>query len=182
MRSVVRWLLACLLALALPIQAVAAFGMVHCLADGSHTAGQGVHSGQAHADHAHHNHGDLQPASGLSHAAHDVTLAWPNVMPVTDNGGEQPDGASAAAAHSGDTSALAHGGCSACVSCAACGAVAALPGVTSTWMAASVALHEPAASLPGSLSFLTDGPDRPPRLTLPRLTRPFGRSVAAPCR
>lgn len=163
MRSIVRWALTALLAVALPIQAVAAFGMLHCAGDSlrhdtsvSHRVAQhehgGVHSGRNHA----HQHGDqLSP--------HDTALSPPHggapaaEMSTGDIG--------AADAHS-DTTTSAHAGCSACASCAACGAVAAPPDTASAWMATSSGDQEPAASVPGASSFLTDGQDRPPRAFL----------------
>ena len=125
-----------LLAVALPLQGVAAATMAHC------TPARGESSGAAGHDHAapgvpHHHH-DAAADTAAAHAAHgaaDTTV--------------------------GDASPLHK-----CSACAACCIGLALPSAAFALPQPPVASTAPAAPSAHEVAFFTSGPERPPRAQL----------------
>jgi hypothetical protein len=146
MRRLARLLLLCLISLALPFQAAYAVATPSC---GFATHGHGPEALQDQAD-GHHDH---HAGSGIDEAAtaHAVDAAV----------GDHPavDGA-----HPHAHASPAKGSCSVCTPC--CSSAAPPPGVATVaeprieMDAVRPLLHA------ASVSFLTDGPERPPRATL----------------
>jgi hypothetical protein len=127
-----------LVALALPVQGVAAATMLHC---GSESG----HAGAVVVDKAIHAKSDspAMAAAATEHTHHGVHGHVDAAEPAHDH-----------ASHD-------KGGCSACASCCSAAALLMSPGMP---MAATV-VRAAAIALPTTLvvAFLTDGPDRPPR-------------------
>jgi hypothetical protein len=139
--SIVRTLVLCLLALALPLQGLAAATMLHC--GPSHHARMA--SAPAAHDHAAHGHG----AAGGARS-HD--LATDGSAAVDAANQQTPD-------YLGDPS-LAKAKCSACASC--CSAVALPASVAEISAVQQHASRFPALSAQVE-PVVTDSPDRPPR-------------------
>ncbi len=136
-----------LIAVALPIQGVAAATMLHC---GSvHEQRVAVPSNEGHA-HQHHHAG-----------MHSVA--------VTVEGGAHHHGHDLAASHTTDADAPAHhhtggtAGCSVCASCCGAAALPVMPLVLASQDRTETVVV--VQNLP-TVVFLTDGPERPPRTTL----------------
>jgi hypothetical protein len=138
MRKLVRLLVMWLVALALPIQGVAAATMRHCGSESAH-AGAVVVDQSIHAD------SDSPPmvAGTAEYKHHGVHVHVDAAEPAHDH-----------ASHD-------KGSCSACASCCSAAALLTTPVMP---MAATV-VRSAAIALPTTLlaAFLTDGPDRPPR-------------------
>lgn len=136
-----------LIALALPIQGVAAATMLHC---GATPAQQPA---SAHEGHSHHHQHGSHAYGGASAAAHDEGgHHHADPSPVDD-------AASAVSHHHA-------GGKSSCSACASCCSAAALPAMPI--VLASQTPAEPVFAIPRLpvVVFLTDGPERPPRTIL----------------
>lgn len=148
MKRWVRCFAVWLLVLALPVQGFAASTMLLCGA-GHHGAAQGAEGGHAHASHMH-------------MAARDVAQA--SASPAHDHAEQAP------ASH--DRSALSplsskHAkGVGKCSACAACCTVAFLPSTVIAFDAPALGRAPAAVELITHVGFFTDGPDRPPRLSL----------------
>lgn len=145
----IRILLIWLMALAIPVQGIAASAMLHCGPNHSTQAGQ-VQSDVA-VHHAQHGHAGQTGA----HEDKDNTAAGPS----TAASGYDADSGS----RSTDVTKLVKFKCSACASC--CSAVAILHSVPAISVVEIVSDRDssPVADLPG---FVTDGPERPPRIAL----------------
>lgn len=139
MLSLRRLLIVCLLALALPVQGLAAVVMMHCAGEPALQApqpGQLQLQMQEHSHHHQHAHGPADTAAEL-----DAAVA------------AEDSGQSAPASQQGH-------GCSACASC--CVAM----GLPSQAQALGLLLHSQAPALAAHAdlpAFLTEGPERPPR-------------------
>jgi hypothetical protein len=135
-----RWVVACLLALALPAQGLANAAMLHC--GSSH---ERMHTAQAASPQAaeHHQHHGAAPEHphGADHAEH------------TSHQPASPD-------------KLTDLGQYKCSSCASCCAGIALPSTMPQLVAPELGATPFAAIAPGVAAFATDGPDRPPRSSL----------------
>lgn len=153
-----RVLMLWMLALALPLQGMAAVAMLHCAskapvrhhagiqaqaaaaeaAQGGEQAGHGGHVHGLHAGHAHHD----QRVTGAA-----------------------PDGPMAQASHDASlpASSHAHAAGHSCSACAACCVALALPPAMPVLAAALSAPTTAATLVAPSPSFLTAGPERPPR-------------------
>ncbi|MEP6875985.1 MAG: hypothetical protein ABI887_16630 [Burkholderiales bacterium] len=148
MKCFVRCFVMWLLVLALPVQGFAASTMLLCGA-GHHGSAQATEGGH---DHAGHMHVGAQDVSAISEApAHDQA-------------------AEAAPSHHGSAfspltakHAKVTGKCSAC---AACCTVAFLPTTVIALTALAPSRALPVVELTTHVGFFTDGPDRPPRLSL----------------
>ncbi len=144
------WLLLCLIALALPVQSLAAARMLHC--GGGQPAGLGAAVGAAH-------HGDVAlPGETHGHAGHPVALGTATEVPVGHHAQAMDHTAAPAQADAPHLSP--HHGCSAC---AACCVALALPQAHRPWAslpAVPVQADEPVVP---DARFETTGPDRPPR-------------------
>jgi hypothetical protein len=135
--SIVRTLVLCLLALALPLQGLAAATMLHC--GPSHHARMA--SAPAAHDHAAHGHGAVAGAHG-----HDGSAAVDVANPQTPN-------------YLGDSS-LAKAKCSACASC--CSAIALPASIAEISVVQQHASRFPPLSAQVE-PVVTDSPERPPR-------------------
>jgi hypothetical protein len=161
-----RWLkllLTWMLALALPLQALAAGAMVHC---GGH-AGAGHHAPPGHA------HGPqvtaAMPAEAAAHHAHahaggaPALTAERHAAPGLEGPGQPPADASAPAAAepaSGHDATSLHGKCSACAAC--CGVVA-LPSTAAAFGRVELDAAYAVASRPAPDGHVPAGDERPPR-------------------
>lgn len=130
-----------LVVLALPMQAMAGTIGLHCA--GMHGRMAGVPT--ASAPHRH--------EAGAQTAAHDHRAAASDAASVHHQTG-------AATAHADPDDHAARGSCSAC---AACCAALALPAAMQDWPAADFGQAVPGVASVERLTFLTSGPDRPPR-------------------
>jgi hypothetical protein len=140
MRPWFRFVMAALLALALPAQGLANAVMLHC--GSSH---QRMHTAQVVAPQAADHHQHHGAAAEHSHSAdHADHAAQEPVSPdkLTDLGQYK------------------------CSSCASCCAGMALPSTVSQLVAPEPGATVFAAVAPGIAAFATDGPDRPPRRSL----------------
>ncbi len=136
MRVWLKFVMACLLALALPAQGLANATMLHC-----GTSHQRMHTAQAvapqAADHAAGHHAHHSAAADRAEPAHQDDLVSPDKL--TDLGQYK------------------------CSSCASCCASMALLSVMPQLVAPELGATAFAAVAPGIAAFATDGPDRPPR-------------------
>jgi len=134
-----------LLALAVPVQGIAAVRMMHC-GPGHHGASV-AHSPAAHA------HEDLQHAETSLHAPHGMDGAHAHHAVVANDSDD--DASNSLTSHE-----LANGSCSACASCCT---AAALPARLTLFEPSPV--HDVLVSHPprGVAAFVTGGPERPPR-------------------
>jgi len=130
-----------LIAVALPIQGVAAATMLHC--GSTHEHGRASLANQGHV----HHHEAMQAEGGRSHhLTHEHTAAHP----VADHSaGHHHDGGKA--------------GCSVCASC--CSA-AVLPAMSLVVVSQDLTETAPLVASAEIVVFLTDGPERPPRTIL----------------
>jgi hypothetical protein len=142
MSSIVRTLVLCLLALALPLQGLAAATMLHC--GPSHHAR--IVSASAAHDHAAHGHGAARGAHSHDDRAADGSAAVDAANPQTPN-------------YLGDSS-LAKAKCSACASC--CSAVALPASIAEIPVVQQHASRFPPLSAQVE-PVVTDSPERPPR-------------------
>lgn len=150
MRVWLRFVMACLLALALPAQGLANATMLHC-----GTSHQRMHTAQTAApqDAAHHGHHDAaasQHSHSVGHADHANHDPLSNDTTDTPMSSVSPD----------KLTDLGQYKCSACASC--CSGLALLgsmPRVSVPELGATVFL----TVTPTVGAFATDGPDRPPR-------------------
>lgn len=136
MRSVFRLVLLCLMALALPLQGLAATGAVHCAA---------MHERMQVSAVAHHHDDDATH----HHEAHAAKSA-----------------ASSADDHRSDDSAPRAGGAFKCSACAVCCVALGLPSGAVTLPPAPAEGLTPPIALRAAVAFLTTGPERPPRTIL----------------
>jgi hypothetical protein len=139
MRSLLRLLLLCLMAVALPVQGLAATGAVHCAAMHDRMQGATGHhhdDGSAHQHDAH--HGGQEAASAPS-------------------GGDD---------HRADDGSPRVGSAFKCSACAACCVALGLPSVAITLPALPAEGLEPDIAFRAAVAFLTGGPERPPRTVL----------------
>jgi hypothetical protein len=152
----IRLLLVCLLAAAMPLKGMAAVVMLACAP--VHGAAAALHAPPGHAGHPSAVHGPH--AGAASHAAHaDHAAHGHHAMAGHHAQADQadPDEAGAAASLQFEHK---------CSACAACGAAAALPAEPPRLVPPETG---PEAFRPLPLSavrFFTDGPDRPPRILL----------------
>jgi hypothetical protein len=144
MRIIARLFVMWLIAVALPIQGVAAATMLHCGVANDHrpAAASGMHE---HHHSAMHSHADAVVGDLHQHVHHHTST--------------KTAGADAAAHQHADGQT----GCSVCASCCGVAALPVMPLVLPAQDLAetAVAVH----SLPVAV-FLTDGPERPPRTIL----------------
>lgn len=151
--------LACLLMLAIPLQGFAATAMLTCGpihqrvsagAGGAH----GHEHGPGHVHDAAHEHSHGAAAQAQDHAAH-------HDHDAQDDGAAAPDLHNAPMLSAvGEFDQVAKASCSACASCCSGAAMVsstAVPAVSAAITALFVAAMSP------DLSFITDGPSRPPR-------------------
>lgn len=145
MRTTIRFFLLWVMMLAIPIQGIAASAMLHC---GPNHAEQAPFY-TAVVDHVQHGH------AGQSGAHEDITAAGS----FSAASGDDADSDS----RSTDVTKLGKFKCSACASC--CSAVAILHSVAAISVVEIVFDRDasPVADRPG---FVTDGPERPPRIAL----------------
>lgn len=156
-----RWRLALmwLLLLALPLQGFAAATMLHC-APNHHAAGVAAMQEPVGASmHSHAGHGAPSHDHGASHAAsHAASVSH------HDHGAAGAPGDAAAPADASpafDTAAKAK-----CSACASCCFGAALPAAPIALPACVPDAAPSAVPCDEAIGFVTDGPDRPPRLPL----------------
>jgi hypothetical protein len=136
MRSLLRLMLLCLMAVALPVQGFAATGALHCGAMHERMQVNSVHHHDDGAAHPHDGHHATSPApAAASDVGHD-------------------DGAARA------------GGFFKCSACAACCVGLGLPAGTITLPQAPAQSPAPSLAADAVASFLTSGPERPPRTDL----------------
>lgn len=147
-----------LLALAVPVQGFAAASMLRC-GPGHH----GTVSGHSHADHDHdgHPHDDAMGAGSVE--AQDEAHAHADDIGggVTTSNPGDPSDLDAAPAHGLDK--VKTGSCSACASC--CTATALLSKALTFGASPAPESFQPLA-LRSVATFLTEGPERPPRSIL----------------
>jgi hypothetical protein len=169
MKCLTRYIVMCLLVLALPVQGFAASTMLLC-GGGHHNAVQASAGGHDHAAHMHqvadsasdmagshaHNHVS-QDAANQDAANEEVHVAAGHASQTTPDQ-DQSSVNSQAAVHAKVT-----GKCSAC---SACCAVAVLPASVIAFSAPAPSRALPVVELTTHVGFFTDGPDRPPRLHL----------------
>ena len=142
MRSVWRFLLILLTAFAVPVQGMAAAGMIHCATTPAHEHHE--HDG-AKGSGANHSHGSH---SGVTHASADDSH---------DSGETSfPDSFKGKAASGAHT----------CSACSACCVGGALPASTSLIDPPEVSMGHARPVTVGAVSFISSGPPRPPRLHL----------------
>lgn len=134
MRSLLRLLLLCLMAVALPLQGFAATGALHC---GAMHERMQVDTTHPHGDGAAHPHDGLQATSPAPTAASD--------------GGHADDGAARV------------GGVFKCSACAACCVGLGLPTGALTLPQGPAESPAPSLVANAPTAFLTSGPERPPR-------------------
>lgn len=146
MWQVLKAVLVWLMVLAIPTQGIAASTMLHC--GPNHMQQSRAATELDHARHGHAHQGDAH------HDQADGIAAAPGV--TTDAGLDQGGHADAAAK-------LAKFKCSACASC--CSAVAILH-VVSPLPVIDCVFEGAPSPLIGRPGFFTDGPERPPRITL----------------
>jgi hypothetical protein len=148
MWRVFRIALTWLLALAVPVQAIAVVRMMHC--------GPGHHGASLAQSSVTHAHDDRQHAETSLHAPHGSGGAHVHPFAVANDSGD--DASDSVTSHK-----LANGSCSACASCCT---AAALP-VRLTLFEPSAA-HDVLVPHPsrGIAAFVTGGPERPPRTFL----------------
>lgn len=135
-RLVMLWLLA----LAIPVQGLAAAAMIHC--GSSDQRLQDVQDVQAHHSHAHHD-------------ATDRSLAAAGAA-------EHPHAPADASAAHHTSAGLAQHQCGACGACCLC-SIAAMPGFALSVPAPASAVHWQVAPMRARPGFVTDLPERPPR-------------------
>jgi len=140
-RSIWHLLLVWLTVLAMPIQGIAAGGMLHCASEAAQT-------------HAHDHQQD--PADGHAHA-HAGDVVSTSVQVLSDAGvvGE----ADGAPTHEAEASTAGHK----CSACAACCPGAALPVSMIQWPTPDVSSAPMFAPVASSVSFIASGLERPPR-------------------
>ena len=144
-----RWLrvlMLWMLALALPVQGMAAVAMLHCdhQAPARQAAATDVAQIEAHADHHGHVHG--------LHKGH---------VHDGESTGAASQGAVAQASH--DAASHTHAAGHSCSACAACCVALALPPAMPVLATALTAPTSATTLVAPSPSFLTAGPERPPR-------------------
>lgn len=140
MRSLLRLLLLCLMAVALPVQGLAATGAVHCAA---------MHDRMQVATAHHHDDGSAHQHDA-HHGGQDAASAAP---PGADD-------------HRADEGSPRAGDAFKCSACAACCVALGLPSVAITLPTLPAEGLEPAIALRAAVVFLTGGPERPPRPVL----------------
>lgn len=149
MSRLLRLIITCLLAGALPWQGVAAATMLWCGGSPLATLASPADEAPAAHGHAHHPDGHAHPPGAPLHGHAEMSSDHPAAL---DAG--LPDG------HD-DAAAGPHG----CVTCAACCAAAALPAMPVKLppppLTQGALALAPQAGVP---AFVTDGPERPPRL------------------
>ena len=150
MLRILRIVLLWLVALAVPVQGLAAATMLHC--GPAHAAADTVGAG---------------PSRG-SHVGADASFHVHAVDHQHDDGdAADPDAQSTDADAAGKTAAELHKlSKSSCASCSACCAATALPAVPILLDSPLLAGSVPAARSVSAAVFLTDGPERPPRAFL----------------
>lgn len=174
MVSVLRILWICLLALALPMQGMAAATMAFCGAAGQHPL-----SGQASASVSAHETGQTARAMGQQqHSPLHQACAAEHGMHHTDHADVAgPDSAQAGDMPVADiavadipaaeiTPNSQHDAGHTCSACASCCAAAALPVRALKLAALDVSAVQPIAQLVNVHAFATDAPERPPRAML----------------
>lgn len=140
-------LLVWIVMLAIPVQGVAAATMLFC-GISHHRINQVADAG-AHDAHGHSHEAPI-----------DAAAAPPTIAEQADSG---PNAAPTDAAQAEPPGTLSQSGCSAC---AVCNAGAAIPSSAPTISAVEIHFEAIAAKVAPQFGFVTDGPDRPPRLTL----------------
>ena len=139
MRLWFRFVMAFLVALALPAQGLANAAMLHC-----GTSHQRMHTAQAAA----------HPAA--DHHQHHAAAGHPHSADHADHTGHEPV----------SPDKLTDLGQYKCSSCASCCAGMALPSTMPQLVAPELGATVFASVAPGIAAFATDGPDRPPRPSL----------------
>jgi hypothetical protein len=138
MRSLLRLMLLCLMAVALPLQGFAATGALHCAAMHERMQVQAAHHHDDGAAHSHDGHGG-------HHAA--------NATPPSGDGGH-------------DDGPARVGGTFKCSACAACCVGLGLPASAITLPPGPAERVAPRLVADAVAAFLTSGPERPPRARL----------------
>ena len=141
MRSLLRLVLLCVMAVALPLQGYAATGAVHC---GAMHGRMQVESAHHHDDGAVHQHG--------AHDGHAAHAAASHAAPAVD----APS----------DDGATPTGGVAKCSACAACCVGLGLPAGVITMPQGPAEGAAPTLAPLAVPTFLTSGPERPPRAIL----------------
>ena len=141
MRSIWHLLLVWLTVLAMPIQGIAAGGMLHCASEAAQT-------------HAHVHQQDPADEQAKAHA--DDVVSTSVQAPSVDGVVGEADGAPM---HEAEASTTGH----TCSACAACCPGAALPVSMIRWPAPDVSFAPMFAPVESSASFIASGLERPPR-------------------
>ena len=167
-----RRVLACVLMLAVPLQGFAAVAMLNCAPDHHNAAGPGSHAPHDHAAHA------ASPASQVAEAQHDHAThghdgherhaghaghagLGGHADEATTMAGMNESAPDSIALQSLDAMAqLANTSCSACASCCSGAAIVSSMVIPAVFTAGSVPF---CAATDSPVSFITDGPSRPPR-------------------
>lgn len=158
-----RRVLACVLMLAVPLQGFAAVAMLNCAPDHHNAAGPGSHASHDHAAHA------ASPASQVAGAQHDHAThghdghagLGGHADEATTMAGMNESAPVSIALQSLDAMAqLANTSCSACASCCSGAAIVSSMVIPAVFTAGSVPF---CAATDAPVSFITDGPSRPPR-------------------
>jgi len=158
MHSLWRFVLVWLMALAIPVQGVAAAGMLHCDASPAQPQ-QGAAHAHVHAGHSH--AGDVHAGDAHAGDAH-AGGAHAGGAHAGDAHASDAQGAAAADDPADDTNAFGHK-CSACAACCAGLAIPAQAAEFSSPIVASFAALPPGAA---PAFFVLGRLDRPPRPTL----------------
>jgi hypothetical protein len=147
MRRLIRFVLCCLVAFAVPVQGVAALHVMACAPDIDGAARASMHASM---------HVPVDDAFGMSDAS-----PSPTPQPSSGHSGAHPchehpaDGAADAA--------QAHADKVGCGACSFCGCVAALPATTPVVPGDVAPAAHDAHVVPSRCSFITSAPERPPR-------------------
>lgn len=140
MRSLWRLLLLVIVAVALPVQAFAAAGAVHCA-----RMHERMHAAAAQASHDHHVH------HGMAAAHHDMSADSLSAAPASPT--DVPDEGTPLHAFK-------------CSACAACCVAMGLPAATPKLPSAPAAAETPSLPAIAIAAFVTGGLERPPRTEL----------------
>jgi hypothetical protein len=141
-----------LLALALPLQALAAATMLHC--GPSH----GRMQAQAGARHAHHAQASAHGHGATGHPG--SAYSADSADPAKAAGANDTNGTSA----TDNPAGFADLGQFKCSACGACCFAAAMPAFVLTVPKATAVAHWGLAPSQGRVAYLTSGPERPPKL------------------
>jgi len=150
MRRVIRPFVFWLLALALPLQGLAAATMLHC-APAADAAQHAAHEHDATMAH---------DAAGRAHAQPAATRAdQPVTVALAASPAHAHADAHGAGVHDSDAQTAVHK----CSACAACSVGLALPSASHTLPEPAVTPQAAPAPCRGHAAFFTSGPERPPR-------------------